>query len=94
MSRERKSNYGMTEILKNLMFVLLNKIQYPTARLIRYPITVRGHHIDWGDGLTTGYNCRIEVNGCHRDKVLTFGRNVNMGDNVSIRCAEKIHIGG
>lgn len=90
----RDSNYGLNEIIRNAGTVILNKMQFPSVRLVRYPFTVRGkNYISWGEGLTAGYNCRIEVNGRHIGKVLTFGRNVNIGDNVSIRCAERIRIG-
>lgn len=92
--RDRTSNYGLGEIVKNAMSVIWNKIWFPSVRLIRYPVIIRGKkYIDWGKNLTTGYNCRIEVNGEHQEKVLVFGENVNMGDYVSIRCAEKINIG-
>lgn len=90
----RKSNYGLGEKIRNGATVIFNKVQFPSTRLIRYPVRVRGsNYIDWGKNLTTGYNCRIEVNGEHKGRVLTFGENVNIGDNVSIRCAEKISIG-
>ena len=37
--------------------------------------------------------CRFEVNGKHKGKRLIIGENVNIGDDVSIRCADKIVIG-
>lgn len=90
----RSSNYGLYEIIRNAGTVILNKIQFPSVRLVRYPCIVRGkNYISWGKGLTAGYNCRIEVNGRHHGKVLIFGRNVKIGDHVSIRCAERIRIG-
>lgn len=90
----RKSNYGMGEIVKNAVFFIMTKIKFPNARLIRMPITVRGkRYIDWGKNLTTGYRCRFEVNGKHKGKVLIFGDHVNVGDGVSIRCANHIRIG-
>lgn len=92
--RQRSSNYGINEIIRNGISVIRSRIEFPKARLIRYPIIVRGKSfINFGNNLTIGYNCRIEVNGKHTDKVLTFGDNVNIGDNVSIRCAERITIG-
>ena len=50
-------------------------------------------YIDFGSNLTTGRYCRIEVNGIHSEKKLIFGENVNIGDFVSIRCANHISIG-
>ena len=90
----RVSNYELKEILQNIFYVLKTKIGFPRARLIRFPITVRGKkYIDFGCNLTTGRYCRIEVNGVHKKKKLIFGDNVNIGDNVSIRCANSIIIG-
>ncbi len=90
----RSSNYGAIETIKNVAMVILGKVKYPGARLIRLPIVIRGkEYISFGKGLTTGYNCRIEVNGKHKNKALVFGENVNIGDYVSVRCAESISIG-
>ena len=62
--------------------------------MIRFPIVIRGkQYIDFGTNLTTGRRCRIEVNGKHNGKRLIIGKNVNIGDDVSIRCADKIVIG-
>lgn len=90
----RKSNYGIGEILKNGIFLIRTKVLFPSARLIRFPVTVRGkRYIGWGKNLTTGYRCRFEVNGEHKGKVLLFGEQVKVGDDVSIRCAKRIRIG-
>lgn len=90
----RKSNYGLCEIFKNIFFVFKSKVFFPKSRMIRFPIVVRGkRYIDFGTNLTTGYGCRIEVNGKFDDKRLIFGKNVNVGDYVRISCADKIIIG-
>lgn len=91
---KRTSNYGLCETIQNVIFVIKTKLLFPGSRLIRFPIIIRGKkYIDFGTNLTTGRNCRIEVNGEHSDKILIIGNNVNIGDNVSIRCSEKIRIG-
>jgi len=91
---KRSSNYGVYETIQNVIFVIKTKFLFSTARMVRFPIIIRGkRYINFGTNLTTGRNCRIEVNGEHSDKVLIFGKNVNIGDNVSIRCANKIEIG-
>ena len=74
-----KKNYTVTEAIRNAITILCNIIQFGgRVRLIRYPIIIRGKkYIDWGKRLTTGYNCRIEVNGKHEKPILTFGKNVN-----------------
>lgn len=90
----RKSNYGMKEIFQNICFVLKTKVFFSGARMIRSPFIVRGRaYIDFGKNLTTGRCCRLEVNGKHSEKRLILGNNVNMGDYVSIRCADRIIIG-
>lgn len=90
----RTSNYGVFENIQNVSYVIRSKILFKKARMIRFPIVIRGKkYIDFGTGLTTGRNCRIEVNGEHSGKRLVFGKNVNIGDYVSIRCANSISIG-
>ncbi len=68
----------------------------PSARLIRFPIDLRGKKfIDFGKKLTTGYHCRIETypleKGCA--KVLKFGENVQINDFVHIAAAKEVDIG-
>lgn len=90
----RKSNYGIAEIAKNAYFFLKSKILISKSRLIRFPIIVRGkRYIDFGNKLTTGYNCCFEVNGIHTSKKLIFGDMVNVGNNVRISCCKQIYIG-
>lgn len=90
----RKSNYSFSETLKNIVFLLKTKLFFPGARLVRFPIIIRGKkYIDFGKNLTTGYRCRFEVNGIHEGKKLIFGDNVNIGDNVRISCTRSIVIG-
>lgn len=90
----RSSNYGIYETLQNISYVLKTKLLFPSCRMIRFPIVIRGKkYIEFGRNLTTGRHCRIEVNGRFKDKRLILGDNVNIGDNVSIRCADSIQIG-
>lgn len=90
----RKSNYSLLEKAENAFFLIKTKLFFPKARLIRFPIVIRGKkYVDFGTKLTTGRRCRIDVNGDHDGKVLTFGSNVNMGDDIRISCVEKINIG-
>ena len=90
----RCSNYSFFEKIQNCGYLIKTKFFYKDARLIRSPIYVRGKkYIDFGKNLTTGRRCRIDVNGIHDKKILVFGNNVNMGDNVRISCVEEIRIG-
>lgn len=90
----RKSNYGIKEIFQNIGFVVKTKILFPGSRMLRSPFIVRGKkYIDFGKNLTIGRYCRFEVNGEHSEKRLVLGNNINIGDYVSIRCADRITIG-
>lgn len=90
----RSVNYSLTEIIWNVIFLIRTKLLVPSARLFRFPITIRGKKwIDFGKRLTTGRRCRIEVNGVFDEPAIVFGENVNIGDDVRIAAAEKIQIG-
>lgn len=90
----RTSNYGIIEQIKNVYYVIKSRILFKNVRMVRFPVFVRGKkYIDFGSNLTTGRYCRIEVNGIHSEKKLIFGKNVNIGDYVSIRCTNHISIG-
>ena len=55
---------------------------------------IRGKkYVDFGTNLTIGRRCRIDINGDHEGKILRFGNNVNIGDDVRISCVERIDIG-
>lgn len=41
----RKSNYEFNEIIKNVIFLLKTKMLFPNARLVRFPIVVRGKNV-------------------------------------------------
>lgn len=92
----RNSNYGITEKIKNCIFLVKTKLFFKKTRLVRFPIVIRGKkYIDFGEKLTTGYNCRIEVNGDFQkgEKRIVFGSKVNIGDNVRISSCDSIKIG-
>ena len=91
---QRNSNYSIGEAILNCLFLLRSKILIPKSRLIRFPVVIRGkRYINFGENLTTGRYCRIEVIGDHTGKRLIIGKDVNIGDYVSIRCAARIIIG-
>lgn len=90
----RQSNYGVLEIIKNIIYLIKTKLFFPGARLVRFPIVVRGKkYIKFGKSLTTGRQCRFDVIGSGSEPKLIFGNFVNVGDNVRISCLEKITIG-
>jgi acetyltransferase-like isoleucine patch superfamily enzyme len=90
------NQYGLSETVNNIISLIYTKIFYKGARLIRRPVFVRGkRYLQYGKGLTTGYNCRIELfnNGNSIAKKLIIGINCKMGDCVHIAASERVVIG-
>jgi len=91
-----KNKYSISEILGNMVSLIYTKLFYKDARLIRRPIHIRGkRYLQYGKGLTTGYNCRLEMfnNDSRVEKMLFIGSNCKMGDYVHIAVGERIIIG-
>lgn len=90
------NDYTLTEIAKTGYSLLMTKLFFKDARLIRRPCYIRGmQRIQYGKGLTTGFNCRIETFGSRYDteKKLVIGANCKMGDNVHLVASKKVTIG-
>lgn len=68
-------------------------LSVPSARLIRFPIDIRGKKgIDFGKKLTTGYHCRLE-SFCERGKKsLIFGNNIQINDFVHVAALKEVRI--
>ena len=78
------------------MRVLLSRLCYPSARLIRRGFVIRGREmVDLGTNLTTGYNCRLEafLTGSDAKKKIVFGNNVQLNDNVHISSLKSVILG-
>lgn len=91
-----KNGYGLAEIINNAISLIHTKIFYKGARLIRRPIYVRGKKfLQYGDGITTGYSCRLEMfdTGVGETKKLIIGINCKIGDYVHIAAGERVTIG-
>lgn len=90
------STYGLIGSLKVFYFFLKTKIFFSKARLVRFPIDIRNkQNIDFGVNLTTGIGCRIEcfpINPTN-EKLLKFGKNVQINDYVHITAAYSVEIG-
>lgn len=85
-------NYSPSELIKNCWSLLVTKIFFRGARLVRRPIYIRGRRgIVFGRGFTTGYRCRFDIFG--EGVKLTLGSNCKIGDNVHIVASEKVDIG-
>ena len=89
--------YGLIGSLRLLISLVYTKLFFKKSRLIRLPFDIRNKHlIDLGEGLTTGFGCRIEVHPIQASSkkiCIKFGKNVQMNDYVHIAASEKIVIG-
>lgn len=91
-----RNSYTMSESLKNIISLFYTKIFFKKARLIRLPFYIRGKKkFKFGEGLTTGYNCRFEMFGEYdgENKKIIIGKNCKIGDYVHIAAGEKVTIG-
>lgn len=86
------NQYRMSEIIKNIYSLVVTKLFYPKARLIRRPFYFRGNKKNLStSNLTTGYNCRFDL---QKNKgTLVFGKDCEIGDNVHIVAHGNIKIG-
>ncbi|GHV47417.1 putative lipopolysaccharide biosynthesis O-acetyl transferase WbbJ [Spirochaetia bacterium] len=88
------NRYSLAEIIKLGFFFLYTKIVIPNARLIRYPIDIRGRkNIEFGKNFTAGYHCRIETYSSSKSKALKIGKNVQINDFVHITASKSVYIG-
>lgn len=89
-----KNSYSVMGILKLIFFVILTKTISRKARIIRFPIDIRGRKfIDFGTTLTTGVGCRFEAFSDITVKRLIFKNRVQVNDYVHISAMEKVEIG-
>ncbi|MOA24896.1 Galactoside O-acetyltransferase [compost metagenome] len=73
--------------------MLRTRIFYPKAKLIRFPIDIRGRkYIVIEKGLTTGVGCRLEAYS-KNEKVLYLGENVQINDYVHITAMKSVVVG-
>ena len=87
--------YGYFGILNLVYFFLKTKLLFPTARLIRFPIEIRGKRfIDFGRNFTAGKNCRLEAYPLNGNSVtMHLGSNLQINDNVHITAMDNVTIG-
>ena len=88
-----RNEYSLSEIFKIGYSLVITKLFFNEARLIRRPFFLRGKSslISYKK-LTTGYNCRFDLPG-NNQKTLFIGHSCEMGDNVHIVAHENVHIG-
>lgn len=85
--------YGFSEGFKNAWALLLTKIIFPGARLVRRPFYLRGgkKRFIYGEGFTCGYSCRFDLAG--DGTPLVIGKNCKINDRVHIFAHESVAIG-
>lgn len=87
-------NYGLLGVIKLGISFVRTKLLFPEARIIRFPIDVRGKRsIKISKGFTTGRGCRIEAYPRTDQQVLFIGENFQMNDYCHITAVEKVIIG-
>lgn len=85
---------SISEVLYLSFCKLKTILLFSSARLVRFPIDVRGGgYIDFGKSLTTGKYCRLETHPATKEKVLHFGCNVQINDFVHIVASKNVVIG-
>ena len=88
-----KNSYSFWGYLRLAIFVIRTKFISSKARIIRFPIEIRGKRfIDFGSRLTTGKGCRLEVFST-KEKKLFFGNDVQINDYVHISVMSSVSIG-
>lgn len=93
--RDLLNTYGVIGTLQLIIFKIRTRFVFKNARIIRFPIRIRGKKlIKVGKGFTTGFNCRIDAySDSNKDFVISIGKNVQINDNVHIGGVESIIIG-
>jgi len=92
--------YSFSGLISGSISLVLTKVFYPRARLVRRPVYIRGKaYLKYGEGFTTGYHCRFDLTGepgggaGKNEKRLVIGKNCKIGDNVHIVASKKVIIG-
>jgi lipopolysaccharide O-acetyltransferase len=88
--------YGFLGVINIFISLVLTKFVSRNSRLFRFPIDIRNSkNIDFGNSLTTGFNCRIEAypaNENKNKKILKFGNNVQINDFVHVTAVDNVEI--
>lgn len=86
--------YSPSEFLRNCWSLVVTKLFFGQARLIRRPVYIRGRKgMSFGSGFTTGYRCRFEMFQPNDRVTLKIGKNCKLGDQVHIVASESVTIG-
>jgi acetyltransferase-like isoleucine patch superfamily enzyme len=91
------SRYSLPDLIRLVYSVLITKLFFSDARIIRQPTRIRGYrHFSVGKNFTTGSYCRLDAGSADTDphkKLLFFGNDVQINDRCHIAAAESVSIG-
>jgi acetyltransferase-like isoleucine patch superfamily enzyme len=91
---EIKNTYSLKYKIYLTVCWLRTKLICRNARIIRFPIDIRGKRfIDFGLHLTTGIGCRLEAFSEDGKKTMYFGNDIQINDYVHICAMKKVVIG-
>ena len=91
--KKYRNRHSFFELITLGISVVFTKIFYPKAKLISYPIYMRGKKsFKYGKGLDIGYGCRFDLINTEK-KTLFIGENCELGDYCHIVATEKVEIG-
>ena len=96
MNNSVKNNYSLMDLIRLSFCVIRTKMIAKKARLLRFPIVIRGRKgIDFGTSLTTGVGCRFDCfpGATPSAKKLVIGHNVQLNDYVHIVAMDSVKIG-
>jgi lipopolysaccharide O-acetyltransferase len=86
--------YGLIGTVRLIRDLLITKILFKNARLIRYPFYIRGRtKILIGRNFTSGVGLRVDAFGASGQTQIEFGEHVQVGDYVHIAAIESVVIG-
>lgn len=93
--REYFEIYGFFGLVRLLRDLVLTRVFFPGARIIRRPCYIRGRrYIKFSPGMTSGVNLRIDVFPQGRGHAsLEMGANLQVNDYVHIGVAQQVTIG-
>jgi acetyltransferase-like isoleucine patch superfamily enzyme len=91
------SKYSFPDLIRLVYSLLITKIFFSDARIIRQPTRIRGYqHFSVGANFTTGQFCRLEAGSAKTNpdkKLLVFGNDVQINDRCHIAAMENVSIG-
>ena len=88
------TKYGFWGVIRLVRDYLYTKVFFSSARLVRYPIYVRGaKSIYFGNMLTTGVGVRLDAFPRESGVILVIGNDVQINDYVHIAAIEGVSIG-